>query len=248
MTNVGVGFKLVPLQNATNGNIGSASFLDSSFTNVQTVIQMTPPSAEPGSGSTGVILENVALSGVNAAVADTNGETILDGATAKIDHWALGVVYEGSAGADARSFSKGGKVGSYRRHSTLVDGNGAYFERQKPQYEDHGAGDFVHLKDLGAKGDGVTDDTVAIQAALYASLGKILFVDAGSYILTSTVTIPSGSKIVGETWSQLVASGPYFQDAKYASLFFCGCPVSCDPRFLSLLLFSSFFFPTLALC
>jgi hypothetical protein len=41
-----------------------------------------------------------------------------------------------------------------------------------------------------------------------------LFVDAGSYIITSTVTIPGGSKIVGETWSQLVAAGSYFGDAK----------------------------------
>ncbi|KAJ4333759.1 hypothetical protein N0V85_009937, partial [Neurospora sp. IMI 360204] len=72
---------------------------------------------------------------------------------------------------------------------------------------------FLHTKDLGCKGDGSTDDTKAFQAALYASLGKILFVDAGSYILTSTVTIPSGTKIVGEAWSQLVASGSYFSDA-----------------------------------
>jgi hypothetical protein len=44
---------------------------------------------------------------------------------------------------------------------------------------------------------------------------KFLLVDAGSYILTSTVTIPSGAKIVGETWSQLVSSGSYFSDARY---------------------------------
>jgi polygalacturonase len=75
-------------------------------------------------------------------------------------------------------------------------------------------GDFLHVKDMGATGDGSTDDTAAFQAALYASLGKILFVDAGSYILTSTVTIPSGAKIVGETWSQIVASGSHFEDVK----------------------------------
>jgi hypothetical protein len=44
----------------------------------------------------------------------------------------------------------------------------------------------------------------------YSSQGKILFIDSGSYILTSTVTVPQGTKIVGETWSQLVASGSYF--------------------------------------
>ena len=75
----------------------------------------------------------------------------------------------------------------------------------------------MYVKDFGATGDGSTDDTAAFQSALYASLGKILFVDAGSYILTSTVTIPSGAKIVGETWSQLVASGSYFSDARYVT-------------------------------
>jgi len=40
-------------------------------------------------------------------------------------------------------------------------------------------------------------------------------VDAGSYILTDTLTIPNGAKIVGEAWSQLVAFGEKFQDAKY---------------------------------
>ncbi|KAF3008225.1 hypothetical protein E8E14_009672 [Neopestalotiopsis sp. 37M] len=40
---------------------------------------------------------------------------------------------------------------------------------------------FVHTKDLGCKGDGTTDDTAAFQAALYSTLGSILFVDAGSY-------------------------------------------------------------------
>lgn len=208
MTNVNVGFKLVPDEGT--GNIGSVSILDSSFTNVGTAVVIAPPTSSPGTGSTGIVLENVALSGVTAAVADTSGKTILDGSSAVVSEWALGPVYEGST--SSRSFSEGGKIGNYRRHSTLLDSTGAYFERAKPQYEDHAVGDFLHVKDMGATGDGSTDDTAAFQAALYASLGKILFVDAGSYILTSTVTIPSGAKIIGETWSQLVASGSYFED------------------------------------
>lgn len=180
---------------------------------------MAPPSSEPGGGSTGVILENVELVDVSRAVADTSGNTLLDGSTTvankevKVNHWALGPVYVD----DERHFSMGGKIGSYRRHSTLLDSSnnkGYYLERAKPQYKGHNVSDFLHVKDFGAVGDGSTDDTASFQAALYASQGKILFVDAGSYILTSTVTIPSGSRIVGETWSQLVASGSYFQDAK----------------------------------
>lgn len=63
-------------------------------------------------------------------------------------------------------------------------------------------------------GDGKTDDTAAIQNALNSNVGKIIFIDAGTYILKGTVTIPSGSKLVGETWSQFAASGSYFSDAR----------------------------------
>ncbi len=210
MTNVGTGFKLLP-DVGQSGHIGSASFLDSSFTTVVTVVEIGGVSATPGSGTTGIIMENVVFSGVTKGVATSTGTTVLAGNAGRIEHWALGPVY---SGAGVRTFSNGAKVGDYRRAQQLLNTNtGAYFERAKPQYESSTLGEFVHTKDFGAKGDGVTDDTAAFQRALYDSVGKILFVDAGSYILTSTINVPAGSRIVGETWSQLVAYGSYFQDA-----------------------------------
>ncbi|KAM3501681.1 hypothetical protein MY11210_009307 [Beauveria gryllotalpidicola] len=207
MKNVGIGFKLVGDRGV--GNVGSVSILDSSFTGASQAIVVNHIDSAPGKGSTGVFLENIALSGVGVAVADTTGATLL-ASSAHIDQWAVGPIYEGSS---ARSFSPGGKVGKFRRVSKLLDVDGYYFERARPQYEDKPASAFMHTKDLGCHGDGLTDDTAAFQAALYASVGKILFVDAGTYILTSTIVIPPGSKIVGETWSQLAASGPYFSNA-----------------------------------
>jgi hypothetical protein len=123
-----VGFKLV--SDDGSGNIGSISILDSSFTNVGTAVVIAPPSSSPGSGSTGVVLDNVALLGVTAAVADSSGKTIQDGSWPVVDKWALGPVYEGSS--TARNFSEGGKIGNYQRHLTLLDSTGAYFELPKP--------------------------------------------------------------------------------------------------------------------
>lgn len=82
--------------------------------------------------------------------------------------------------ASTRSFSTGAKIGNYQRHSTLVDSTGVYFARAKPQYEGISVDQFASVKSMSATGNGVTDDTVAFQAALYATLGKVLFVDAGS--------------------------------------------------------------------
>lgn len=45
--------------------------------------------------------------------------------------------------------------------------------------------DIVSVKDFGAVGDGVTDDTTAIQAAITANYGKRLYFPAGNYKITA---------------------------------------------------------------
>ena len=52
--------------------------------------------------------------------------------------------------------------------------------------------DIVSVKDFGAVGNGVTDDTVAIQAAINACLGKTIYFPSGRYNITSAlVATPS---------------------------------------------------------
>lgn len=65
-------------------------------------------------------------------------------------------------------------------------------------------------------GDGKTDDTAGINKCLqqYSGQDVIIFFPQGSYVVTDTVTIPRGSKIVGEVWSQIMATGAKFQDMK----------------------------------
>jgi|DEB0MinimDraft_3_1074331.scaffolds.fasta_scaffold10797_2 hypothetical protein len=54
--------------------------------------------------------------------------------------------------------------------------------------------DTVSVKDFGAVGDGVTDDTAAIQAAIAASAGKVLnFVRGETYLVTSELNFHTGS-------------------------------------------------------
>lgn len=49
--------------------------------------------------------------------------------------------------------------------------------------------DSVSVLDFGAVGDGVTDDTAAIQASLLAAVGTTLFVPRGTYKITSGITL-----------------------------------------------------------
>ena len=56
--------------------------------------------------------------------------------------------------------------------------------------------DYVTPQMFGAKGDGVTDDTEAIQNAV--NNGKVILFPSGVYNVTNTIFIPSERKIVGE--------------------------------------------------
>lgn len=55
----------------------------------------------------------------------------------------------------------------------------------------------VNVKDYGAAGDGVADDTAAAQSALTAAAGRILHLPAGSTFLVDTLNISTGTRITG---------------------------------------------------
>lgn len=91
--------------------------------------------------------------------------------------------------------------------------NGAIFERSKPLYTDVAASSFISVKSAGAKGDGTTDDTEAIQKIFDSYQdGQIIYFDHGAYVITSTIKVPKDIKITGEIWPMLMAHGKTFSD------------------------------------
>ncbi|PWY64049.1 pectin lyase-like protein [Aspergillus heteromorphus CBS 117.55] len=102
---------------------------------------------------------------------------------------------------------------SQAKPSALLNSDGGIVERSKPLYESYAASAFLSVKSAGAKGDGTTDDTAAIQKVLdSATSDQIVYFDHGAYIITDTIKVPKDIKITGEVWPMLMAYGDKFAD------------------------------------
>jgi glucan 1,3-beta-glucosidase len=78
--------------------------------------------------------------------------------------------------------------------------------RARPSFDGWTVYNVYHF---GAKGDGVTDDTTAIQAALAAvkAPNAVVFFPQGSYIVSATLNMQPGTALVGEVMSVITAKG-----------------------------------------
>jgi glucan 1,3-beta-glucosidase len=157
-----------------------------------------------------LILENVALSNVPTAVQLVSGATVLAGTTGTmtIAGWGEGNQYTPTGPQRLQgSFTPNTRPGS------LLSGSN-YYVRSKPQYQSLPVTSFQSVRSAGATGNGVTDDTTALQNAINSatSAGNVVFFDAGTYLVTSTLLIPPGAKLVGESYSVIMSSGSYFND------------------------------------
>ncbi|KAF9481746.1 glucan 1,3-beta-glucosidase [Pholiota conissans] len=187
---------------------GALAIIDSVATN--TPIFARTSKASNGSLGGSLVLNNVKLNNVPVAVGVVGGAVVLNGGTTTIASWVQGNVYRGASGAG--TFIQG-NVPAPSKASSLLDSNGRIVGRPHPQYSSYSISQFVSVRDHGAVGDGVTDDTAALVDIFNKYSGcKIIFFDAGVYVVTRTVTIPAGTQMVGEAWTVLAGKGSAFQD------------------------------------
>ncbi|KAG0124681.1 pectate lyase superfamily protein-domain-containing protein [Tuber indicum] len=192
--------------------VSSVILLDSSIADTPIgVATVRSHSSGFASGGT-LILDNVQLTNVEKAVANPiTGATILAGGSLTIDMWGQGKDH--SKSNTGGSTVQGNINRAFPKPTPLLTkGQKTIFERSRPQYQDLDVSQFVSVKSWGAKGDGATDDTAAIQSILDHNAGKVIYFDHGAYIISETVNVPMNTRIVGEAWPLILASGNAFKD------------------------------------
>jgi glucan 1,3-beta-glucosidase len=182
------------------GGAGSLTVLDSTAQSVGRVIA----TGESGSGQGSLVIDNLNATGVGSIVQNYgNNRVILPGTDSLItvDTWAQGNVYLGKD--DGHYMQR--TLSTPFKPQAMLDQGGGFFTKSRPVYQDSKISDIVNVKDLGAKGDGRSDDTTILNSVLRenAQAGKITYFPHGYYVVTDTIYVPPNSRIMGEVWSTI---------------------------------------------
>ncbi|KAG2000883.1 hypothetical protein GB937_010729 [Aspergillus fischeri] len=193
--------------------VGSLLLADSLIANTPTGI-ITSLYAE---NSTSFLIQNTGFFNVKDAVIDqVVSKTLVAGGNEVFLHnWGFGMQ---STKSGSSVFVNGQEIPTMNRTQLLLASDGYvnpnFFTRRRPKYHDIGFSQIMDVKAMGAKGDGVTDDAPVLNSILQnaANLSSIVYFPHGVYLIRDTLKVPTGSRIIGQAWSQIMATGNMFQD------------------------------------
>lgn len=197
---------------STGQGIGSLHLTDLRFHYVKVAVSTSVMS----DNSTALLLSNSGFYNVDTIVQDAfKNQVLLRGGkgTVNVDTWGFGRVTSANG---TTAFLNGANLDSPVRNDSLVTGGRKqFFTRRRPKYDDLGFSQILDAKAYGAKGDGKTDDTAVLKHlfSAAANMSAIVYVPFGVYIITDTVEIPVGSRVIGQAWPQIMATGSKFADA-----------------------------------
>ncbi|KAJ4367429.1 hypothetical protein N0V83_007011 [Neocucurbitaria cava] len=194
----------------TSGGSGLLNLIDSTASNTTTLVNA--PSTTNAQNS--MVLENVVVDSSVAVTVKVAGASALTGSVLPGSAWVRGSAY--NAGATTPQRIEGQKI-TVSRPEALVNRTGFYHTVMQPTYAEYKLSQTVNVKSVKeypVAGDGVTDDTANIQVILNNSVGKVVYFPYGIYLLSDTLLVPPGSRLVGEAFTQLSATGSKFKDAQ----------------------------------
>ncbi|KAJ7216702.1 pectate lyase superfamily protein-domain-containing protein [Mycena rebaudengoi] len=190
---------------------GGVLIVDSWISNTVIGIRMSSSQSTSLAGS--LILDNVQFHTIFSANIQDSAGVVMAANTADtvqtVTQWIQGNVYHGLT----KGYKRGANTPSGNRAPALINAFGAYFSKSRPQYQNFKDIQFQNIMaaGFGAAGDGIKDDTVAIQNFIKTNTGcAILFFEAGTYLVTDTIFVPAGTIIVGQMFSVIMGSGPKF--------------------------------------
>ena len=190
------------------GNAGFIGLLDSTASNIGTVVKTWTEQT----GDHSLVIENFSKGSGVGSVVSASGNTILADNVANT--WVYGNAYTPD-GPPAGSHQSGTTYTTPR--SSVLLSEGKYLTIPPPTYQEFDVSQFINVKQVSGspvQGDGVTDDTINLQTIISTNAGsKILFFPQGTYIVTNTLLFPPGSRIFGEAWSAISATGSNFKNA-----------------------------------
>lgn len=170
--------------------------------------------------STSFLIQNVGFFNVEIAIQDSaEGRVLLAGGNKVLeDSWGFGMTVNNSTGA--ASFVNGQDIPAINRTEELLSTD-AYvksnlYTRHHPKYDELTTSQIMNIKALGTKGDRKTDETIILNNILSqaANLSSVVYFPFGIYVIKDTLHVPVGSRIIGQVWSKIMATGAKFKDMK----------------------------------
>jgi glucan 1,3-beta-glucosidase len=215
INNCGTGFDMSAVGTvdgvANGAEVGSVIFIDSTISNTPIGFKTARGSGTYPPTGASIALENVELTNVPTAIQGPSGVTLAGtSGTMTIAAYLEGNAYTGGSTTPTNT---AGTIDAFPRPASLLNG-ADFYTRSKPQYQTLAVSQFSSVRTAGAKGDGSTDDSAAIQSIINSATaaGNVVYFDAGIYKVTTTISIPPGAKIVGETYPVIMGSGSFFSD------------------------------------
>ncbi|GLA29055.1 hypothetical protein AnigIFM63326_006943 [Aspergillus niger] len=187
------------------GTSGSLTVVDTTGVGMGTLISSSSSSTAGNS----IVLDNVQNSGATVKI---GGQTTLSGNVANT--WVHGHLYTSK---NAKFQSQQGQTVTTSRSSSLLSGKN-YFTMAPPTYQEYGTGQVLNIKNvpgIPVYGDGETDDTHNINLILsrYKSSCSLMYFPAGTYIVTDTIFVPAGTRIIGDAFASTISAvGSNFED------------------------------------